>query len=198
METAELGLRERKKVATRRALHEAAVRLAMEEGLDKLTVEAIADAATVSRRTFSNYFASKEEALLYGDRERVAALLGAVRARPRSEPPWTALTAATRDRFAEHGGPDPEWVAKARFIRSHDGLLTQQIAAFASFERDLVAEILNRMPQRERSATRARLMAACYLASLRVAMQSWLDQPDGPPAADVVGEVLDQAGAGFS
>ncbi|RBM22700.1 TetR family transcriptional regulator [Prauserella sp. PE36] len=198
METAELGLRERKKVATRRALHEAAVRLAMEEGLDKLTVEAIADAATVSRRTFSNYFASKEDALLYGDRERVAALLRAVRARPRSEPPWTALTAATRERLAEPGGFGPEWVARARFIRSHDSLLAQQIAVFASFERDLVAELLSRMPPGERPGTRARLMAACYLASLRVAMESWLDRPEGSSAAEVAGEVLGQAGAGFA
>jgi AcrR family transcriptional regulator len=61
--TSPVGLRERKKTATRQALHEAAVRLAVERGVDNVTIEAIADAASVSRRTFSNYFAGKEQAL---------------------------------------------------------------------------------------------------------------------------------------
>ncbi|MBK1782997.1 TetR/AcrR family transcriptional regulator [Prauserella cavernicola] len=197
MDTA-LGLRERKKAATRQALHEAAVRLAMELGLDRLTVEAIADAATVSRRTFSNYFTSKEEALLYGDRSRVEELLGRVRARPRSERPWAALTAAAHDGSPDQLAPDPEWVARARFIRSHDVLLAQQVATFASLERELVAELLSRMPEAQRSPTRARLMAACYLASLRVAVQEWLDRSAATPLATVLDEVLAEAGAGFA
>src|SRR3954468_11132152 len=76
------GLRERKKAATRHALHEAAVRLAIAHGPDRVTVEAIADEAGVSRRTFSNYFANKEEALLYGDHQRIRAMVEMVRARP--------------------------------------------------------------------------------------------------------------------
>lgn len=62
------GLRERKKAATRLALHESALRLAAEQGPDGVTIEAIADAANVSRRTFSNYFSSKEEALFTATR----------------------------------------------------------------------------------------------------------------------------------
>ena len=57
------GLRERKKVATRQALGVAAMRLAIERGLDNVLVEDIAEAAGVSARTFNNYFASKYEAI---------------------------------------------------------------------------------------------------------------------------------------
>src|SRR3954470_9490460 len=111
-----VGLRERKKVATRQALHEAAVRLTVEHGLDRLTVEAIADAADVSRRTFSNYFANKEEALLWSDRARIARLLEFVAARPAREPPWDAMSAAAIE-LAAGSSDDPRWEAQVRLLR---------------------------------------------------------------------------------
>lgn len=58
------GLRDRKKAATRTALAEAAAELAREHGLHVVTADAIAARAGVSTRTFHNYFASKEEAVL--------------------------------------------------------------------------------------------------------------------------------------
>ena len=58
------GLRERKKAETRAALSDAALHLAVERGMDAVTAEEIAAAANVSVRTFHNYFASKDEAIL--------------------------------------------------------------------------------------------------------------------------------------
>src|SRR5919205_4414929 len=95
-----VGLRERKKLATRQALHQAAVGLAVERGLERLTVEAIADAADVSRRTFSNYFPNKEEALLHSDQVRLRRLLDLLRERPPEESPEEALAAAARELVA--------------------------------------------------------------------------------------------------
>ncbi len=60
----ELGLRERKRLATRRAIQLAVLTLVKERGLDGVTVDEASRLADVSPRTFFNYFASKEEAVL--------------------------------------------------------------------------------------------------------------------------------------
>ncbi|MEU6152092.1 TetR family transcriptional regulator [Actinosynnema sp. NPDC047251] len=168
------GLRERKKSATRQALHEAAVRLALEHGPDRVTVESIADAADVSRRTFSNYFAGKEEAIFHGDLLRLRRLLALVRDRPADEPPRAALTEAARLLLAGSDRPDPLWVAQRRLLRGHPSLVAHQVAAYAVVERELAAEV----GARGLDDLRARVLAATFLAALRAATQHWLEHPD--------------------
>jgi AcrR family transcriptional regulator len=188
------GLRERKKSATRQALHEAAVRLAIEHGPDRVTVEAIADAAEVSRRTFSNYFASKEEALLYGDLARMRLLLDAVRSRPASDAPWPVLTAAAVEVFQDSGSRDPGWIAQVRLVRRHPALAAQQVTTYTSMEDDLTAELSTRGVA---APIRARLMAAAFLTSLRVAVQAYPDRTGGAPLTAVMQEALAETGKGF-
>ena len=57
-------LRERKKAETWAVIHEAAAKLAHQHGAGRATVEAIADSAGISPRTFFNYFQTKEDAIL--------------------------------------------------------------------------------------------------------------------------------------
>ena len=60
------GLRERKKLATRLAIHQAGMRLFGEHGFSGTTVDDIAEAAGVSRATVFTYFPTKEE-IVFGD-----------------------------------------------------------------------------------------------------------------------------------
>ncbi|MBQ0982837.1 TetR/AcrR family transcriptional regulator [Micromonospora sp. M61] len=183
------GLRERKKAATRLALHEAALRLAADEGIDAVTVEAIADAANVSRRTFSNYFSNKEQALFHGDTMRLHRLLQLIREQPVDEAPWTVLSRAA-ERLTEEvfGGSEPSWLTQRRKLRGHPGLAPHQVAAYAAIERELAAELAHRLTDDD-VALRSRLLAATFLAILRVAVQHWIEHP-GDPMAETVRTAL--------
>lgn len=192
----EPGLRERKKAATRQALHEAAVKLTIAYGLEHVTVEAVADEAGVSRRTFSNYFANKEDALLYGDRQRMRLLVDIVRSRPAGEPAWTALTRAAAEFYRRYGDLDPEAVTRYRLVKRHPTLVAQQVRTFTELERDLAAEITARSG--DDHGVRARLTAAVFLTTLRVTLNVWLDQPPGTSLWDLVDESLTRTGRGFA
>jgi AcrR family transcriptional regulator len=194
----EQGLRERKKAATRQALHEAALRLALEHGPDRITVEAIADEAGVSRRTFSNYFANKEEALFHGDLHRMRELAATVRARPPAEPPWAALTAAATEFYGGRDDLDPEWIARSRLVRRHPSLAVVQVQTFVAMERELAAEIAVRFKDQDPTGVRAKLLAATFLAALRISLNAWLEDPSGTTFWELTRQALTEAGRGFA
>ncbi|MBI0299421.1 TetR family transcriptional regulator [Streptomyces sp. PRKS01-29] len=169
------GLRERKKAATRQSLHDAAVRLAAAHGVENLTVEAIADAATVSRRTFSNYFASKEQALLHHDRARTVRLVELIRARPARESLMAAVIGAA-ERHAAEFAADPEQEEQYRTLRLHPALLPELVATYAAAERELAVAVEERLPAGPDTALRAQILAATLLAAFRVVGQTALER----------------------
>ncbi|MEV4798497.1 TetR family transcriptional regulator [Nonomuraea sp. NPDC049421] len=187
------GLRERKKAETRRAVHEAALRLTVDHGLDHVTVEAIADAANISRRTFSNYFDGKEDALLYGDEQILGTLVHRVRAQPRDRSAWLALRGAVESLFEEYGGPDREWHLRARLAMRHPSLLARQLAGRIRLEHDLSEA----MAERE-CPVEPRLVAAVFMAALRVASQQWCAEHETRELPELISQALDQVAQPFT
>jgi AcrR family transcriptional regulator len=85
------GLRERTRRAVRKEITEAAEVLFVERGYEATTIEHIAEAVGMSRRTLYRYFSTREDVVL-GKLDVVAdEVLAALRGRPAAEPVWTSL-----------------------------------------------------------------------------------------------------------
>jgi AcrR family transcriptional regulator len=167
----------------------------VERGYNDVTIEAIADAAEVSRRTFSNYFANKEDALLYGDRTRNAALVENLRRRPDGESPWQALSNSAMDLYDGEQRLEPGWVAQLRLLRRHPALVAQQVGFLAGLEQELAGVLVAR-PGGADPLT-ARVMAAAFLAALRSAVNIWLEDQARGPLPDLVRAALDRRASPF-
>lgn len=104
------GRRERKKAQTRKALADAALRLFLEHGYDRVSVKDVAEAADVSVTTLFKHFATKEALVFDLDAERGEALVAAVRDREPGRPVLDALHAHFRG-LAEEVHQAPEFRA---------------------------------------------------------------------------------------
>lgn len=86
--------REQNKLATRRAIADAALSVLRSKGIGNFTVEDIAEEAGVSRRTFFNYFPSLEAALASVTEGFLDNALEQFRLRPANEPILESARAA--------------------------------------------------------------------------------------------------------
>ncbi|MFE4369936.1 TetR/AcrR family transcriptional regulator [Streptomyces sp. NPDC056835] len=182
MTTPPPGLRERKKQATREALREAALRLAVERGPDQVRVEDIAEAAGVSPRTYNNYFASREQAIVAAvTADREARIAAAVAARPAGVRLADAVTEAVVEQYTNTGEREHEALL---LIVTRTALRDAFLDATADIEPPLTAVIAERLG--DAGTHTARVLAASVAAAVRIALEGWL-RPDGNAGAGSFG-----------
>jgi AcrR family transcriptional regulator len=168
---ARCGLRERKKRATRRALHDAALRLALERSLEHLTVEEISAAADVSVRTFFNYFPSKEQAILGDDifpadaGQAVAIMSDAADVLDGLYGVAMALVAGTAPRREQV-------LMRWQLMERYPALLPQMFARLEKFDKVLASAVAARTGAAPDDAY-PQLMAAVAGAAMRTAVRRW-------------------------
>jgi AcrR family transcriptional regulator len=164
------GLRERKKQATRKALRDAALRLALERGPDNVRVDDIAEAAGVSPRTYNNYFSSREQAIVAAvTAEREARVAAAVAARPATARLSDAVTEAIVEHYTDPGTRDPRALL---LITTSPALRDAFLDTAAGIEHPLTAVIAERTG--DASQLTARVLSASAAAAVRIALQQWL------------------------
>jgi AcrR family transcriptional regulator len=187
------GLRERKKQATRAALITAAWRLAAEHGVARVRVEDIAAAAGVSARTFNNYFAGKEDALLAVGADRAERLAAAVRARPVDEPLWAALAAAAVEQFSGAGEVPREYAA----VSASPELVAAQLQLHRAVEMPLAEAVADRLGLDVGRDLYPKLVAATVTAATRTTFEHWRENAPGVAFPELLREVLAQFAAGL-
>jgi AcrR family transcriptional regulator len=191
------GLRERKKRETRLALSQATIGLALERGLDNVSVEDIAAAANVSERTFRNYFASKAEAIVATHVERGQRIAEVLRERPADEPLWDALVNAVVAQFDPATQPPNDQYAPAlRKLLAEPTVQHEVFRAHATAQDELTTAIA------DRTGTNAgdlypQIVAAVVSAGLGTAIAHWSSDPT-QPLVSLLHEIFDQIRAGLS
>jgi AcrR family transcriptional regulator len=174
------GLRERKKVDTRRALSDAALELAFERGLENVTRDEIAARADVSLRTFNNYFGNKYEALAYRAAERVRRGIEILRQCPPEVPLWTAITEAVvqplEDDFRHARGIENSVPSGAQLAETRKLLMSTEIRD--ALAKDLFDEWVEAVAERTGTDVATdlypRLVAATVRAVGDAAMEAYV------------------------
>ncbi|MCH1883731.1 TetR family transcriptional regulator [Agrococcus sp. ARC_14] len=185
------GLRERKKALTRRTIADAAFSLSSEHGLESVTIDQIAERAFVSPRTVSNYFSSKEEAVVAAHNNEPVELLAGLAERPADEPPLQSLRAVLTGAIRSWSKEQMAALkAKDELIERHPALLPHRMAQFDALEdaiRVVVAERSDTDPETEAFP---RLIAGAATAAVRTAIRVW-DNVGGD--ANAIADLVDQA-----
>jgi AcrR family transcriptional regulator len=206
-ERGELGLRERKRIATRRAIQLAAVELASERGFDRVTIDEISHVANVSPRTFFNYFPSKESAIIgelpeLPDEETIERFVSAGPREPILDGISTLLIAAID--VGDLGDIDPVdaenepatmkelHVLRRALLKDNPELFALRMASMHKFE-DALSSIVQRRLAHDDPALaqagealhqRARLVTYVAFAGMRHAWSCWADHGGVEPLAD--------------
>jgi AcrR family transcriptional regulator len=167
------GLRARKRRQTQERITQAAMKLFLTDGFEATTLDAIAAAADISRRSFFHYFASKEDVVLAWQDGSTGAMITAIAARPAEEPMLTAAENAILA-MARQFKPE-EVVAMARLKRETPVLRAREQAKYETMERAMSAALAARSSD-PAEQLRARLVAMITTGAIRLASENWAAQ----------------------
>ncbi|HUH55114.1 MAG TPA: helix-turn-helix domain-containing protein, partial [Rhodanobacter sp.] len=157
------------------------LKLFVKHGYEATTVDAIANAAGISRRTFFHYFKSKEAILLSahdsGFRE---ALRPAMLAESPDQAPIDAARKCLTKLAARY--ETRESVAFDRLMHSTEALRARKEAVFVETEQILLEAMCERWPSPARREG-LRLVAMVAIGTLRLALEKWKQSDAAHPMA---------------
>ncbi|KQS54366.1 TetR family transcriptional regulator [Brevundimonas sp. Leaf363] len=172
------GLRARKRSETHGRIQAEALRLFLVSGFDSVTLDDIAEAAEVSRRTLLNYFGSKEEIALSAKADFPQVIADAVAARPADESLLDMVENAMID--LARRPPSPEGLAVARLIHATPSLRAGDQAKYEAVER-LLAQTLANQKGLPPDDVACRVVAGTAVSILKLATDHWLTHPGESP-----------------
>lgn len=166
----------RKREVVREALRLAAERLIAKRGYENVTIEEIARAAGVSRRTYFRYFETKEDVVVAGSDRYADDLLAAVAARPQREPPLVAIRNALVPALEESLRNAEMIRSVIEMLRGNTALRRAMLERRNRMEERLAALLARRMRRDLRSDPAPVLLAYLTRALTDTAFNVWYDQ----------------------
>lgn len=170
----DLGLRERKRAETHARIQAEGMRLFLRDGFEETTLDDVAAAAGVSRRTLMNYFGSKEEIVFSTKAGFPRMVADAVSARPADESLLTMVENALID-LARLPQPDQARMV-ANLIHTTPSLSAGDQAKYELVERAL-ADALAARKGLANDAVLARVVAGAAVSIMKMSMDAWLANP---------------------
>ena len=189
------GLRERKKVKTRLAIQNHALRLFREQGYEETTVEQIAEEAEVSESTFFRYFPTKADVVMWDNYDPL--IVEAFRQQPPELSPIRALRCAFHDGFEQLSSEEQaEQRERTSLVFSVPELRAAMLDQFAS-SMGLLAEVVAERTGRPPDDLAVRTLAGAVIGAMMAVMVALHERPDAD-FAELVDEVMGNLEAGFS
>jgi AcrR family transcriptional regulator len=164
------GWRERKRQQTQQRIAETGMRMFVEKGFEATTLDAIAEAAGIARRTFFHYFDSKEALLFaYEDRAKEG-VRRALAGMPNDMPPFEAMRAALMAMVSEFGSDEARTLNQ--LLRSTESLRARKQSNYERQERFLLTSLSEKWPELGQSL-RLSLIAMIGMGIMRIAADAW-------------------------
>ncbi|PDT14663.1 TetR family transcriptional regulator [Rhizobium sp. J15] len=182
------GRRERKRRQTRERIEQAAMTLFLERGFEATTIEDITEAADVSKRSFFDYFPSKEEVVFAWQDSFADRLMAAVAARPAEEPSVKAVEAAIMATVV--ASADESGMALHELIQRTPALKARDQLKYAKLEQKLAEALLRRKGNDPAEGPRMRVLAAIVIGAMRVGGELWQQRPPGASLQDFAKETF--------
>jgi AcrR family transcriptional regulator len=182
------GRRERKRRQTRERIENAAMTLFLQRGFDATTIEDITEAADVSKRSFFDYFPSKEEVVFAWQDSFADRLMAAIAARPADDSSVEAVEAAITATVI--ASVDERGLALGELIRCTPALKARDQLKYAKLEQKLAEALLLRKGGEPLERPRMRVLAAIVIGALRVGAELWQQRPPSASPQDFAREIF--------
>lgn len=172
------GLRGRKRAETYARIQAEAMRLFLGRGFEATTLDEIAAAAGVSRRSLFHYFASKEEIVFSTKADFPDLIAEAIGRRPADEPLLDMVENALVDLATRFQSAETR--ALAKLIHDTPALSAGDQAKYETVERVLAKALADRKGLPETDIA-CRVTAAAAIGILKLATEAWLTGDDAGP-----------------
>ncbi|AZO17031.1 TetR family transcriptional regulator [Mesorhizobium sp. M2A.F.Ca.ET.043.05.1.1] len=182
------GLRERKRRETSRRIADAGLKAFLANGYDATTLDEIAAAAGISRRTFFHYFKSKDEVLFASLGNHASVVKASILAEP---PTGTAIDIA-RDALLNIIGSfqGSQMMATAKIMRESKTLRSRRHTGYLQLEQAIFEGLCELRPDQARDSLR--LVALVTVVALRLAVETWQQQQARHPLAGYVRDAFER------